>query len=68
MALSAPLLLPMFGVPLPAWLQFALATPVQFVIGARFYIAAWKALRAFAGNMDLLVSIGTSGAYFTASP
>ncbi|HEY1941153.1 MAG TPA: heavy metal translocating P-type ATPase [Roseiarcus sp.] len=63
-ALSAPLLLPMFGVPLPAWLQFALATPVQFVIGARFYIAAWKALRAFAGNMDLLVSIGTSGAYF----
>ena len=62
-ALSAPLLLPMLGVPLPAWLQFALATPVQFVIGARFYVAAWKAVRAFAGNMDLLVSIGTSAAY-----
>ena len=63
-ALSAPLLLPMFGVMLPAWLQLALATPVQFIIGARFYIAAWKALRAFTGNMDLLVSLGTSAAYF----
>lgn len=62
--LSAPLLLPMFGVMLPAWLQLALATPVQFIIGARFYIAAWKALRAFTGNMDLLVSLGTSAAYF----
>src|SRR5574337_893004 len=48
--LSAPLLLPMFGVMLPAWLQLALATPVQFIIGARFYVAAWKALRAFTGN------------------
>lgn len=62
--LSAPLLLPMFGVMLPAWLQLALATPVQFIIGARFYIAAWKALRALTGNMDLLVSLGTSAAYF----
>lgn len=62
-ALSAPLLLPMFGIMLPAWLQLALATPVQFIIGARFYIAAWKALRAFTGNMDLLVSLGTSAAY-----
>ena len=62
--LSAPLLLPMFGIMLPAWLQLALATPVQFIIGARFYIAAWKALRAFTGNMDLLVSLGTSAAYF----
>jgi Cu+-exporting ATPase len=61
--LSAPLLLPMFGVMLPAWLQFALATPVQFIIGARFYIGAWKALRARAGNMDLLVALGTSTAY-----
>ncbi|EFI53082.1 heavy metal translocating P-type ATPase [Afipia sp. 1NLS2] len=64
MALSAPLLLPMFGIMLPAWLQLALATPVQFVVGARFYVAAWKALRAFTGNMDLLVSLGTSAAYF----
>ncbi|MDE2467889.1 MAG: copper-translocating P-type ATPase, partial [Bradyrhizobium sp.] len=62
--LSAPLLLPMFGVMLPAWLQLALATPVQFIVGARFYVAAWKALRAFTGNMDLLVSLGTSAAYF----
>jgi Cu+-exporting ATPase len=63
-ALSAPLLLPMFGIMLPGWLQLALATPVQFIVGARFYVAAWKALRAFTGNMDLLVSLGTSAAYF----
>ena len=61
---SAPLLLPMFGVMLPAWLQLALATPVQFWLGARFYIAGWKAVRAGAGNMDLLVALGTSAAYF----
>jgi Cu+-exporting ATPase len=61
--LSAPLLLPMFGVMLPPWVQLALATPVQFVIGARFYVAAWKALRAASGNMDLLVALGTSTAY-----
>ena len=67
--LTAPLLLPMiaglFGVHwmLPAWLQWLLATPVQFVIGARFYRSAWKALAARAGNMDLLVAIGTSAAY-----
>jgi Cu+-exporting ATPase len=62
--LSAPLLLPMFGMMLPAWLQFVFATPVQFVIGWRFYVGAWKALRARTGNMDLLVSLGTSAAYF----
>lgn len=62
--LSAPLLLPMFGVMLPAWVQVALATPVQFVIGARFYVGGWKALRARTGNMDLLVALGTSTAYF----
>jgi Cu+-exporting ATPase len=62
--LAAPLLLPMLGIGLPAWLQLALATPVQFVFGARFYVAAWKALRAGAGNMDLLVALGTSAAYF----
>ncbi|MFH1343405.1 MAG: heavy metal translocating P-type ATPase [Pseudomonadota bacterium] len=63
-ALSAPLLLPMFGIMLPGWVQFLLATPVQFVIGGRFYVSAWKALRARTGNMDLLVSLGTSAAYF----
>jgi len=67
--LSAPLLVPMvadwFGVHLmmPAWLQWLLATPVQFVFGARFYRAGWKALKARAGNMDLLVAMGTSAAY-----
>jgi Cu+-exporting ATPase len=62
--LAAALMLPMVSIPLPDWLQFALATPVQFVLGARFYVAAWKAIRAGAGNMDLLVSLGTSVAYF----
>ncbi|MCS3841680.1 Cu+-exporting ATPase [Pseudomonas sp. JAI111] len=68
-ALALPLVLPMllqpFGVHwmLPAWVQFALATPVQFIFGARFYIAAWKAVRAGAGNMDLLVALGTSAGY-----
>jgi P-type Cu+ transporter len=62
-ALSFPLLLPMAGVPFPGWAALLLATPVQFVIGARFYVAAWKALRAGTGNMDLLVSLGTSAAY-----
>ena len=62
--LSLPLLAPTFGVMLPAWLQLALATPVQFLIGARFYAGAWKALRSRIGNMDLLVALGTSAAYF----
>lgn len=45
------------------WGQWLLATPVQFVIGARFYKAGWKAVRAGAGNMDVLVALGTSAAY-----
>ncbi|MGU9854383.1 heavy metal translocating P-type ATPase [Pseudomonas koreensis] len=67
--LALPLVLPMllqpFGIHwmLPAWAQFALATPVQFIFGARFYVAAWKAVRAGAGNMDLLVALGTSAGY-----
>ncbi len=48
---------------LPAWAQFALATPVQFWLGWRFYVAGWKAARALAGNMDLLVALGTSAAW-----
>lgn len=63
-ALSIPLLAPMVGVMLPGWLQLTLATPVQFLFGGRFYIGAWKALRARMGNMDLLVALGTSAAYF----
>ncbi|MBW0172474.1 MAG: heavy metal translocating P-type ATPase [Hydrogenophaga sp.] len=67
--LSAPLVVPMvgdlFGLHwmLPAWVQFVLATPVQFVLGARFYRAGWHALKAFTGNMELLVAIGTSAAW-----
>lgn len=67
--LSAPLVLPMLGDMvgrhwmLPAWLQFALATPVQFVLGARFYKAGWHALKALSGNMDLLVALGTSAGW-----
>ena len=67
--LTAPLLLPMLAelggahLLLPGWLQFLLATPVQFWIGARFYRAGFKALLAGSGNMDLLVALGTSAAY-----
>jgi Cu+-exporting ATPase len=67
--LTTPLVLPMiagaFGADwmLPGWLQLLLATPVQFWLGARFYKAGWKALRAWAGNMDLLIALGTSAAY-----
>jgi Cu+-exporting ATPase len=63
--LIAPMLLQQFGVHwmLPGWLQLALATPVQFWLGARFYRAGWHAARAMSGNMDLLVAIGTSAAY-----
>jgi Cu+-exporting ATPase len=67
--LSAPLFLPMFFMPfgihwsLSGWWQLALATPVQFILGWRFYKAGYKSLMAGAGNMDLLVALGTSAAY-----
>ena len=68
-ALSAPLFLPMFLMPFgihwslsPLW-QLALATPVQFILGWRFYNAGFKSLMAGVGNMDLLVALGTSSAY-----
>jgi Cu+-exporting ATPase len=48
---------------LPGWLQLLLATPVQFVSGARFYRGAWHALRGGAANMDVLVALGTTMAY-----
>ncbi|MEY4419534.1 MAG: Copper-exporting P-type ATPase [Pseudomonadota bacterium] len=66
---SAPLVLPMLGDALgqhgmlPAVWQFLLATPVQFVLGARFYKAGWHALMAGSGNMDLLVALGTSAGW-----
>lgn len=71
--LSIPLLVTMldhlFGLRLPAifmnpWFQFALATPVQFIIGWQFYEGAYKNLRNKSANMDVLVALGTSAAYF----
>ncbi|WP_241302124.1 heavy metal translocating P-type ATPase [Burkholderia stabilis] len=67
--LSAPLVAPMLAAPfgidlmLSGWLQLVLASIVQFGFGARFYRAAWHAVKARAGNMDLLVALGTSAAY-----
>ena len=63
--LVAPMLLQPFGLHwmLDGWLQLALAAPVQFWLGWRFYRAGWKALRAGTGNMDLLVALGTSAAF-----
>lgn len=46
------------------WVQLALATPIQFVIGKQFYVGAFKALRNKSANMDVLVALGTSAAYF----
>jgi Cu+-exporting ATPase len=64
--LSAPFLVEM-GVMfagghgwMPGWVQWLLATPVQFWCGRRFYYGAWKALRGGAANMDVLVALGTS--------
>ena len=69
LVLSAPLVLPMiadlFGKHwmLPALWQFLLATPVQFILGARFYKGAWGAIKARTGNMDLLVALGTTAGW-----
>ncbi len=68
-ALSLPLLAGMVGDlfganwMLPGWVQLILASIVQFWLGARFYRAGWNAVRAGAGNMDLLVALGTSAAW-----
>lgn len=67
--LTLPLLVEMllmfFGVHMmmPGWLQFALATPVQFWSGRRFYTGAWSSLKSGGSNMDMLVALGTSAAY-----
>jgi Cu+-exporting ATPase len=73
LAISAVLTLPLVGqmaldlaglhVMVPPLLQLALATVVQFWIGARFYSGAWSSLKGGAGNMDVLVVLGTSAAY-----
>ncbi|HDJ3072139.1 TPA: copper-translocating P-type ATPase [Staphylococcus aureus] len=71
--LSLPLLMLMFvhlfNMHIPAlftnpWFQFILATPVQFIIGWQFYVGAYKNLRNGGANMDVLVAVGTSAAYF----
>ncbi|GGD06917.1 heavy metal translocating P-type ATPase [Pontibacillus salipaludis] len=71
--LSLPLLYTMFehlfGLPVPSlimnpWVQFSLATPVQFIIGWQFYEGAYKNLKNKTANMDVLVALGTSAAYF----
>jgi P-type Cu+ transporter len=74
--LSLPLLWSMVShfeftsfIPLPEilmnpWVQMALATPVQFIIGKQFYVGAYKALKNKSANMDVLVALGTSAAYF----
>ncbi len=67
--LTAPMVLPMLGMPFgihwmpPAWVQFALATPVQILLGWRFYRAGFAAVRHGSANMDVLVALGTSAAY-----
>ncbi|MFA7468454.1 MAG: copper ion binding protein, partial [Desulfotomaculaceae bacterium] len=72
-ALSIPLLAMMFAelfnIHLPALVhnkvfQFALATPVQFIAGFQFYRGAYKSLRHGSANMDVLIAMGTSAAYF----
>lgn len=70
-ALAMPFLLEMImmmtgdhGHLLPRWLQWMLATPIQFWAGKRFYTGAWHALRGGGANMDVLVALGTSMAYF----
>ncbi len=68
--LSLPLLAQMFsvwlglGFHLSPWTEWVLATPIQFIAGARYYKGAWKALQHGSGNMDVLVALGTSAAYF----
>ncbi|MGE3953578.1 MAG: heavy metal translocating P-type ATPase [Parachlamydiales bacterium] len=67
--LSLPLLGQMIVMPFnsawewPGWFQFALATPVQFLVGYSFYMSAWRGLKAGSANMDLLVVLGTLTAY-----
>jgi P-type Cu+ transporter len=71
LALTLPLVAQMLWMPgasthdeaIPRWLQMLLSGPVQFVIGARFYVGAWSALRGGASNMDVLVALGTSMAW-----
>jgi Cu+-exporting ATPase len=55
---------PVAGLSVSHIIELVFATPVQFWIGRRFYVSAWNSLRHKTANMDVLVSIGTSAAYF----
>ncbi|MDX9850148.1 MAG: heavy metal translocating P-type ATPase [Anaerolineaceae bacterium] len=50
------------------WVMFALATPVQFYVGRQYYVGAYKSLRNGSANMDVLVAMGSSAAYFYSIP
>lgn len=50
------------------WLMLALATPVQFYVGRQYYIGAYKSLRNGTANMDVLIAMGSSAAYFYSIP
>lgn len=66
LAFSAPaLIISMFlTIPYKPVILFALSTPVQFLVGAGFYKGAWNALKNKTSNMDTLIAVGTSAAYF----
>jgi len=63
--LIAQMILGIFGsgLMMPGWVQFVVASLVQFGAGYRFYVPAWKALKSGSGNMDLLVVMGTTSAW-----
>lgn len=62
--MTNPTLNAFFGSPYFDWFLLLLATPVQFYVGRAYHIGAWKALRRFTANMDVLISIGTNAAFF----
>ena len=67
--LGVPILILSYVALLPAsfptgWLLLAMATPVQFIAGRRFYQGTWNAIKMRSSNMDFLIAVGTSAAYF----
>jgi len=62
--ISMPLMWLGIMIPNTNFILFLLATPVQFIVGARFYKGAWRSFKAHTANMDTLIAIGTSAAYF----
>ena len=69
LALGIPILVMTYITLVPAGfptglLLLAMATPVQFIAGRRFYEGTWNAIRMRSSNMDTLIAVGTSAAYF----